>query len=79
MLQHTGGGQGRFSARAESGHRGDDVVADHNSLETPTRHARAAEAYGLIASVLGEVGTTSENCIGIRQVTDVSALSPTRI
>ncbi|MFI5915920.1 LLM class flavin-dependent oxidoreductase [Dactylosporangium sp. NPDC051541] len=35
------------------GHRGDDVVDGHNSLETLTEHARALEAYGWDGALLG--------------------------
>ncbi|MFC5827019.1 LLM class flavin-dependent oxidoreductase [Nonomuraea insulae] len=35
------------------GHRGDDTVADHNSLETLTSHARALEDHGWGGALLG--------------------------
>jgi alkanesulfonate monooxygenase len=35
------------------GHRGDSSVADHNSLETLTGHARAIEAHGWKGALLG--------------------------
>ncbi|PZG45239.1 alkanesulfonate monooxygenase, partial [Spongiactinospora gelatinilytica] len=31
--------------QVQPGHRGDDVVADHNGLETLTRQARALEEH----------------------------------
>lgn len=38
--------------QAEPGHRG-DVVADHNSLDTLTAHARALEEHGWAGALLG--------------------------
>ncbi|BCJ46916.1 alkanesulfonate monooxygenase [Actinoplanes ianthinogenes] len=35
------------------GHRGDDVVAGHNSLETLTSHARACEEHGWGGALIG--------------------------
>src|SRR5215472_7489849 len=35
------------------GHRGDDVVENHNSLDTLTEHARAAEDHGWGGALLG--------------------------
>lgn len=35
------------------GHRGDDVVVDHNSLQTLTSHARALEEHGWGGALLG--------------------------
>ena len=37
----------------QPGHRGDDVVDDHNSLDTLTRHARALEDHGWGGALLG--------------------------
>ncbi|GAB3805868.1 LLM class flavin-dependent oxidoreductase [Micromonospora zhanjiangensis] len=39
--------------QAEPGHRGDDVVDDHNSLATLTRHARALEGHGWGGALIG--------------------------
>ncbi|WP_199191542.1 LLM class flavin-dependent oxidoreductase [Amycolatopsis sp. CA-126428] len=39
--------------QAEPGHRGDDVVADHNSLDTLTAHAHALERHGWAGALLG--------------------------
>ncbi|MGW4965655.1 LLM class flavin-dependent oxidoreductase, partial [Nonomuraea sp. NPDC004186] len=39
--------------QAQPGHRGDDVVADHNSLETLSGHARAVEEYGWSGALIG--------------------------
>ncbi|MEV4171198.1 LLM class flavin-dependent oxidoreductase [Nonomuraea sp. NPDC049709] len=39
--------------QAQPGHRGDDVVGDHNSLETLTGHARALEAHGWGGALIG--------------------------
>ncbi|MEW9552867.1 LLM class flavin-dependent oxidoreductase [Nonomuraea sp. NPDC050783] len=38
---------------ARPGHRGDDVVEGHNSLETLTAHARALEEHGWDGALLG--------------------------
>jgi len=37
----------------QGGHRGDDVVPDHNSLETLTSHARALEDHGWRGALIG--------------------------
>ncbi|MFF4197977.1 LLM class flavin-dependent oxidoreductase [Nonomuraea sp. NPDC001831] len=39
--------------QAQPGHRGDDVVADHNSLETLIGHARALEEHGWSGALIG--------------------------
>ncbi|GAB3139864.1 LLM class flavin-dependent oxidoreductase [Microbispora hainanensis] len=39
--------------QAEPGHRGDDVVANHNSLDTLTSHARALEEHGWGGALIG--------------------------
>ena len=39
--------------QTEPGHRGDEVRADHNSLDTLTEHARAVEANGWEGALLG--------------------------
>ncbi|BCJ76226.1 alkanesulfonate monooxygenase [Catellatospora sp. IY07-71] len=39
--------------QAQPGHRGDDVVAGHNSLDTLTAHARALEEHGWGGALLG--------------------------
>ncbi|MET9250582.1 LLM class flavin-dependent oxidoreductase [Nonomuraea sp. NPDC003709] len=39
--------------QAQPGHRGDDVVADHNSLETLSGHARAVEEHGWSGALIG--------------------------
>ena len=39
--------------QAEPGHRGDDVVAGHNSLDTLTTQAKALEEYGWGGALLG--------------------------
>ncbi|MEV4310053.1 LLM class flavin-dependent oxidoreductase [Nonomuraea sp. NPDC049624] len=39
--------------QAQPGHRGDDVVADHNSLETLSGHARALEEHGWSGALIG--------------------------
>ncbi|WP_245614093.1 LLM class flavin-dependent oxidoreductase [Actinokineospora inagensis] len=39
--------------QAEPGHRGDDVVQDHNSLDILTRHAQAVEAHGWTGALIG--------------------------
>lgn len=39
--------------RAEAGHRGDEAREDHNSLETLTEHALAAERNGFSGALLG--------------------------
>ncbi|WP_166973348.1 LLM class flavin-dependent oxidoreductase [Brevibacterium atlanticum] len=39
--------------QARPGHRGDEVRADHNSLDTLTEHARAVEANGWEGALLG--------------------------
>lgn len=39
--------------QARPGHRGDDVVEGHNSLETLTAHAEALEAHGWGGALLG--------------------------
>ncbi|MEV0616812.1 LLM class flavin-dependent oxidoreductase [Nonomuraea sp. NPDC050404] len=39
--------------QARPGHRGDDVVAGHNSLETLTGHARALEEHGWDGALIG--------------------------
>jgi alkanesulfonate monooxygenase len=39
--------------QAQPGHRGDDVVADHNSLETLTGHAEALEEHGWSGALIG--------------------------
>jgi alkanesulfonate monooxygenase len=39
--------------QAEPGHRGDDVVEDHNSLETLTAQAKALEEHGWGGALLG--------------------------
>lgn len=39
--------------QAQPGHRGDEVRADHNSLDTLTEHARAVEANGWDGALLG--------------------------
>ncbi|MEV4566291.1 LLM class flavin-dependent oxidoreductase [Nonomuraea sp. NPDC049419] len=39
--------------RNDPGHRGDDVVAGHNSLETLTDHARALEQHGWTGALIG--------------------------
>jgi alkanesulfonate monooxygenase len=38
---------------AQPGHRGDDAVAGHNSLDTLTRQALAVEAHGWLGALLG--------------------------
>ncbi|OZV77426.1 alkanesulfonate monooxygenase [Micromonospora echinospora] len=37
----------------DPGHRGDDLVDDHNSLETLTRHAKTLEAHGWDGALIG--------------------------
>ena len=39
--------------QVQPGHRGDDVVQDHNSLHTLTRHAQALEAHGWGGALIG--------------------------
>jgi alkanesulfonate monooxygenase len=39
--------------QAEPGHRGDDAVDGHNSLDTLTRHARACEEHGWGGALIG--------------------------
>ncbi|SEH00232.1 alkanesulfonate monooxygenase [Nonomuraea solani] len=39
--------------QARPGHRGDDTVVDHNSLETLTGHARALEEHGWGGALIG--------------------------
>ncbi|MFC4006903.1 LLM class flavin-dependent oxidoreductase [Nonomuraea purpurea] len=39
--------------QAQPGHRGDDVVEDHNSLETLTTHAKALEEHGWSGALIG--------------------------
>ncbi|MBB5773648.1 LLM class flavin-dependent oxidoreductase [Nonomuraea jabiensis] len=39
--------------QAQPGHRGDDVVENHNSLETLTSHARALEEHGWGGALIG--------------------------
>ncbi|MBT2225782.1 LLM class flavin-dependent oxidoreductase [Nonomuraea sp. NEAU-A123] len=39
--------------QAHPGHRGDDVVTDHNSLETLTSHAKALEEHGWGGALIG--------------------------
>lgn len=39
--------------QVDPGHRGDDVVEDHNSLDTLTEHAHALEAHGWHGALLG--------------------------
>ncbi|MEU8176165.1 LLM class flavin-dependent oxidoreductase [Microbispora hainanensis] len=39
--------------QAEPGHRGDDVVENHNSLDTLTSHARALEEHGWGGALIG--------------------------
>jgi alkanesulfonate monooxygenase len=39
--------------QAQPGHRGDDTVENHNSLETLTSHARAVEQHGWGGALLG--------------------------
>ncbi|GAA4092979.1 LLM class flavin-dependent oxidoreductase [Nonomuraea soli] len=39
--------------QAQPGHRGDDVVNDHNSLDTLTTHARALEEHGWGGALIG--------------------------
>ncbi|GGO19225.1 alkanesulfonate monooxygenase [Microbispora rosea subsp. aerata] len=39
--------------QAEPGHRGDDVVDNHNSLDTLTSHARALEEHGWGGALIG--------------------------
>jgi alkanesulfonate monooxygenase len=39
--------------QAEPGHRGDDQVADHNTLDTLTGHARALEEHGWDGALIG--------------------------
>ncbi|MEU7858532.1 LLM class flavin-dependent oxidoreductase [Nonomuraea sp. NPDC049141] len=39
--------------QAHPGHRGDDVVTDHNSLETLTGHAKALEEHGWGGALIG--------------------------
>jgi alkanesulfonate monooxygenase len=39
--------------QAEPGHRGDDTVADHNSLQTLTSHAKALEEHGWGGALIG--------------------------
>ncbi len=39
--------------QVQPGHRGDDTVADHNSLDTLTSHARALEDHGWDGALLG--------------------------
>lgn len=39
--------------QAQAGHRGDDIVANHNSLETLTSQARALEAHGWSGALIG--------------------------
>ncbi|MDO9458421.1 LLM class flavin-dependent oxidoreductase [Nocardioides sp.] len=39
--------------QVDPGHRGDDAVDDHNSLDTLTGHARALEDHGWLGALLG--------------------------
>ena len=39
--------------QVEPGHRGDDAVEDHNSLDTLTSHALALEEHGWLGALLG--------------------------
>ncbi|MFI6482465.1 LLM class flavin-dependent oxidoreductase [Nonomuraea sp. NPDC050663] len=39
--------------QAQPGHRGDDVVNDHNSLDTLTTHAKALEEHGWGGALIG--------------------------
>ncbi|MEU4227883.1 LLM class flavin-dependent oxidoreductase [Nonomuraea sp. NPDC026600] len=39
--------------QAQPGHRGDDAVTDHNSLETLTGHAKALEEHGWGGALIG--------------------------
>lgn len=39
--------------QVDPGHRGDDAVVGHNSLETLTAHARALEEHGWLGALLG--------------------------
>ncbi|GAA2582170.1 hypothetical protein GCM10010399_09950 [Dactylosporangium fulvum] len=39
--------------QAEPGHRGDDVVSEHNSLQTLTSHAKALEEHGWGGALIG--------------------------
>src|ERR1700754_966163 len=39
--------------QADLGHRGDDAVENHNSLETLTSHAKALEEHGWGGALLG--------------------------
>ncbi|WP_193615129.1 LLM class flavin-dependent oxidoreductase [Nocardioides lijunqiniae] len=39
--------------QVQPGHRGDDAVADHGTLDTLTRHARALEDHGWDGALLG--------------------------
>ena len=39
--------------QVEPGHRGDDAVVDHNSLDTLTGHALALEEHGWLGALLG--------------------------
>lgn len=39
--------------QVEPGHRGDDAVVDHNSLDTLTSHALALEEHGWLGALLG--------------------------
>ncbi|WP_433538378.1 LLM class flavin-dependent oxidoreductase [Micromonospora sp. CA-249363] len=39
--------------QVQPGHRGDDVIENHNSLETLTNHARALEEHGWDGALLG--------------------------
>ncbi|MEU1589640.1 LLM class flavin-dependent oxidoreductase [Micromonospora sp. NPDC005710] len=39
--------------QVQPGHRGDDVIDDHNSLDTLTSHARALEEHGWGGALLG--------------------------
>ncbi|MEU9740249.1 LLM class flavin-dependent oxidoreductase [Micromonospora chersina] len=39
--------------QVQPGHRGDDVVEDHNSLETLTSHAKALEEHGWGGALIG--------------------------
>ncbi|MGW0809465.1 LLM class flavin-dependent oxidoreductase [Nonomuraea sp. NPDC002799] len=39
--------------QAQPGHRGDDVAANHNSLETLTAHAEALERHGWAGALIG--------------------------
>ncbi|GGM16726.1 hypothetical protein GCM10012279_38540 [Micromonospora yangpuensis] len=39
--------------QVEPGHRGDDIVDDHNSLDTLTRQAQAVEEHGWGGALIG--------------------------